>query len=54
MLINIRSTSTNDDLSEKALKGPSKELILQVTENLPIRNPPKHIPSLYCPADVNK
>ncbi|XP_043790072.1 ubiquitin-associated domain-containing protein 1 isoform X2 [Apis laboriosa] len=51
MLINIRSTSTNDDLSEKALKGPSKELILQVTENLPIRNPPKHIPSLYCPAD---
>ncbi|XP_017759980.1 PREDICTED: ubiquitin-associated domain-containing protein 1 [Eufriesea mexicana] len=51
MLINIRPISIHEDLSEEALKGPNKEVILQVTKDLPICNPPKHIPSLYCPAD---
>lgn len=51
MLINIRPKFTYENLPENALKGPSEEVILQVTKNLPTHNPIKYIPSLYYPID---
>ncbi|CAL7948159.1 unnamed protein product [Xylocopa violacea] len=51
MLTKIRSSSINENLSDEALKGPSEQLISQVTKVLPICNPPKQIPFLHCPAD---
>lgn len=53
LLIKIRPASPIDNLSQDNLKGPSEELILQVTRDLPIRNPSKRISSLYCPADFH-
>ena len=53
MLINIRPKFIHENLSDDALKGPNKEVILQVTKDLPTHNPIKYIPCLYYPTDVN-
>lgn len=53
MLINIRPKFIHENLSHDALKGPNKEVILQVTKDLPIHDPIKYIPCLYYPTDVN-
>ncbi|KAK9305900.1 hypothetical protein QLX08_003263 [Tetragonisca angustula] len=51
MLINIRPKFIHENLSDDALKGPNKEVILQVTKDLPTHNPIKYIPCLYYPTD---
>ncbi|XP_050580412.1 ubiquitin-associated domain-containing protein 1 isoform X1 [Bombus affinis] len=51
MLIKIRPIPIKENLSAEILKGPDKEIILQITKDLPICNPPKPIPFLPCPAD---
>ncbi|XP_018350544.1 PREDICTED: ubiquitin-associated domain-containing protein 1 [Trachymyrmex septentrionalis] len=49
LLVEIRS---QEDSLEEDLKGPSLEAIAQATSNLPsVRNPPKPVPSIECPAD---
>lgn len=53
MLIKIRPIPINENLSAEILKGPDEEIVLQITKDLPIRNPPKPISFLPCPADVN-
>ncbi|KAF3420537.1 hypothetical protein E2986_06444 [Frieseomelitta varia] len=51
MLINIRPKFIDENLSDDALKGPNKEVILQVTKDLPTHNPIKYIPCLYYHTD---
>ncbi|XP_043262528.1 ubiquitin-associated domain-containing protein 1 [Colletes gigas] len=51
ILVEIRTIPVKENLFEDALKGPNEEAILQVTNNLPVRNPPRPISSIECPAD---
>ncbi|XP_076635302.1 kip1 ubiquitination-promoting complex subunit 2 isoform X2 [Colletes latitarsis] len=51
ILVEIRPIPVKENLFEDALKGPNEEAILQVTNNLPVRNPPRPISSVDCPAD---
>ncbi|XP_026668799.1 ubiquitin-associated domain-containing protein 1 [Ceratina calcarata] len=51
LLIKSRRAPSIKELSQENFKGPNEELILQATKDLPIRNPPKRISSLYCPAE---
>jgi hypothetical protein len=54
LLVEIRSTVVQENLSDEALKGPTLEAIIQATNNIPIRNIPKVIPPLTeCITDVN-
>lgn len=53
LLVEIRSTTVQENLSDEALKGPNLEAIARATSNLPSRNTPKIVPSTECPADVN-
>ncbi|XP_012064235.1 PREDICTED: ubiquitin-associated domain-containing protein 1-like [Atta cephalotes] len=49
LLVEIRS---QEESSDEDLKGPSLEAITQATSDLPsVRNPPKPVPSIECPAD---
>ncbi|KYM84189.1 Ubiquitin-associated domain-containing protein 1 [Atta colombica] len=49
LLVEIRS---QEESSDEDLKGPSLEAIAQATSDLPsVRNPPKPVPSIECPAD---
>ena len=53
MLTYVRPKPIIENVSDDALKGPNKEVILQITKDLPTHDPTKYIPSLYYPADVN-
>jgi len=54
LLVEIRSTVVQENLSDEALKGPTLEAIIQATNNIPTRNIPKVIPPLTeCITDVN-
>lgn len=54
LLVEIRSSVAQENLSDEALKGPSLEAIIQATSNIPTRNAPKVVPSLMeCVTDVN-
>ncbi|XP_029054167.2 ubiquitin-associated domain-containing protein 1 isoform X3 [Osmia bicornis bicornis] len=50
ILTKIRPVS-KENLSEDTLKGPSEEVILQATNDLPIFNPHQHVSSIYCSVD---
>ncbi|XP_034192294.1 kip1 ubiquitination-promoting complex subunit 2 isoform X2 [Osmia lignaria lignaria] len=50
ILTKIRPVS-KENLSEDTLKGPSEEVILQATNDLPIFNPHHHVSSIYCSVD---
>ncbi|XP_076669804.1 kip1 ubiquitination-promoting complex subunit 2 isoform X1 [Andrena cerasifolii] len=51
ILTEIRTAPAKENLSEEVLKGPTKEAILRATSKLPIRNPPRPVSSVGCPAD---
>lgn len=52
LLVEIRSSTAQENLSDEALKGPSLEAIVRATSDLPsLRNAPKPVPSTECPAD---
>ncbi|XP_012230717.1 ubiquitin-associated domain-containing protein 1 [Linepithema humile] len=51
LLVEIRSTIVQENLTDEALKGPNLEAIARATSNLPSRNTPKIVPSTECPAD---
>lgn len=53
LLVEIRSSVAQENLSDEALKGPSLEAIIQATSNIPTRNAPKVVPSLMeCVTDI--
>ncbi|XP_024875807.1 ubiquitin-associated domain-containing protein 1 [Temnothorax curvispinosus] len=52
LLVEIRSTTIQENLSDEALKGPNLEAIARATSDLPnLQNAPKPVPSTECPAD---
>ncbi|XP_071575076.1 ubiquitin-associated domain-containing protein 1 isoform X2 [Temnothorax nylanderi] len=52
LLMEIRSTTIQENLSDEALKGPNLEAIARATSDLPnLQNAPKPVPSTECPAD---
>ncbi|XP_025075026.1 ubiquitin-associated domain-containing protein 1 [Pogonomyrmex barbatus] len=52
LLVEIRSSTVQKNLSDEALKGPSLEAIARATSELPsLRNAPKPMPSTECPTD---
>ncbi|XP_011870110.1 PREDICTED: ubiquitin-associated domain-containing protein 1 [Vollenhovia emeryi] len=52
LLVETRSSTVQENLSDEALKGPSLEAIARATSNLPsLRDAPKSVPSTECPAD---
>lgn len=54
LLVEIRSSIVQENLSDEALKGPSLEAIAQATRGLSSQNAKsKPVPSTECPADVN-
>lgn len=54
LLVEIRSSVVQENLSDEALKGPSLEAIAQATKGLSSQNvKSKPIPSTECPADVS-
>lgn len=54
LLVEIRSSIVQENLSDEALKGPSLEVIAQTTKGLSSQNvKSKSVPSTECPADVN-
>lgn len=54
LLVEIRSSIVQENLSDEALKGPSLEAIAQATKGLSSQNvKSKPVPSTECPADVN-
>lgn len=54
LLVEIRSTVVQENLSDEALKGPSLEAIAQATRGLSSQNTKsKLLPSTECPADVS-
>ncbi|EFN87362.1 Ubiquitin-associated domain-containing protein 1 [Harpegnathos saltator] len=51
LLVEIRPTIVQENLSDEAFKGPNLEAIARATSDLPGRNAPKRMPSTECPAD---
>lgn len=52
LLVEIRSSIVQENLSDEALKGPSLEVIAQTTKGLSSQNvKSKSVPSTECPAD---
>lgn len=54
LLVEIRSSIVQENLSDEALKGPNLEAIAQATRGLSSQNvKSKPVPSTECPADVS-
>ncbi|XP_015607297.1 ubiquitin-associated domain-containing protein 1 isoform X2 [Cephus cinctus] len=51
ILMEIRPVLTKDNFSEEALRGPDEQIILQLTRDMPLLNPPRPMPTIECTAD---